>query len=164
MDEDAKDRKAESVDVFAVQLRDRERLTRVKKLLDAGFIKTPQDEWCAAFIFHHGGGEKIDTPELMENFKMAHDLARRSMIHGYEPAKWLYAASLDRILLNQKKLQKYGTHYRKKKNGDWYLLPYDPSTTDEERAKYNVPALENAKKKAVLKKDDWNNRGVFKSS
>ena len=47
-----------------------------------------------------------------------------------------------------KKPQKYGTQFQKQ--GDvWVLWEVDPATTDEERAKWDVPPLAEAKARAV---------------
>lgn len=62
-------------------------------------------------------------------------------------AKWLAAAAKDRWLMWQNKPQLYGTQF-KKVDGRWILWEVDPTVTDEERARWNVPPLEEAKKKA----------------
>lgn len=59
---------------------------------------------------------------------------------GYEGARWIYAASLDRYFRSIGEPQKFGTQFIVV-NGQWELQPYDPVTTDEERKKYNVPPL-----------------------
>ena len=60
-------------------------------------------------------------------------------------SKWLYAATLDRWLLSTGKPQKFGTQFRKEKNGDWELAqPIDKTVTDTKRAQYNVPPLSEA--------------------
>ena len=58
----------------------------------------------------------------------------------------LAAASKDRSLMWQGKPQLYGTQF-KKVDGRWILWEVDPSITDEERAKWNVPPLAEQKKK-----------------
>jgi len=48
-------------------------------------------------------------------------------------------------MLSLGKPQKYGTQFRKGKNGDPEVVkPIDESVTDKERAKYNVPSLAEA--------------------
>lgn len=61
-------------------------------------------------------------------------------------AKWLAAASKDRSLMWQGKPQLYGTQFKRVDNR-WVLWEVDPTVTDEERAKWNVPPLAEQKKK-----------------
>ncbi len=75
------------------------------------------------------------------NFELANQLAERAIELGEDDARWLYAATLDRYLTSQGKPQKYGTQYQNV-DGKWVLLPVDPATTDEERAEYRVPPLQ----------------------
>ena len=158
--EDQADRKTETIDWTVVGPRDKERATRIKQLYDSGLITTPQNEWHAAFIFQHCGGEQVGSEAAIEYLKMANELARRAMLKGYEPAKWIFAASEDRLLVQQGKLQKYGTQYERNAEGVFDLSPFEPSTTDEERAKFNVPSLAEAKKKGIEKTEKWNK--IFK--
>lgn len=116
-----------------VSKRDRIRRKKIADYLKKEMLKTPEDFYYAAMIFQHG--------ESVRDYRQANQLAQQSMEMGYEPAKWLYAASLDRLLLHQGKPQKYGTQYRKEQNGLWFMPAIDPSVLDEERKQYNVPAL-----------------------
>lgn len=93
-------------------------------------IRSAKEFYVAAMIFQHG--------TCPEQYLFANVLARTAMDRGSVPAKWLYAATLDRYLLSIGKTQKYGTQYRVV-NGKSVLLPFDQGTTDAERAKYNVP-------------------------
>jgi len=66
-------------------------------------------------------------------------------------AKWLYAATLDRALMNSGQAQKYGTQYISGSNGQCSrLYVVDPRTTDAERKSYNVPTLEEAIARAKM--------------
>ena len=58
------------------------------------------------------------------------------------------AATKDRFLMSSGKPQLYGTQFRKI-DGVWKLHEVDPNVTDEERAKWNVPPLTEAKSRAV---------------
>jgi len=93
---------------------------------------TAQDYYMAAMIYQHG-------PSLTDS-KKAILFARKSMELGYKKSKWLYAAAVDRFLMKQGKKQKYGTQFINK-NGKWSLYKIDISTTDKERAKFNVEPL-----------------------
>ncbi len=56
-------------------------------------------------------------------------------------ARWLAAAAKDRGLMRLGLPQRYGTQYNIADDGAWILWDVDPSTTDEERAAWNVPTL-----------------------
>src|SRR6202011_3631592 len=56
------------------------------------------------------------------------------------PGRWLAAAALDRLLVHEGQRQKYGTQYRTW-GGAQMLVEVNPSTTDEERAEWDVPPL-----------------------
>ena len=116
---------------------DKERRVRVEKLLESDKVKDATDYHHAALIFQHG-----DSPS---DYRKANKLAKRAMEMGDERSKWLYAATLDRWLLSTGKPQKFGTQFKKEKNGDWELAqPIDKTVTDAERAQYNVPPLSEA--------------------
>lgn len=98
---------------------------------------TAVDYYHAALVFQHG--------VKPSDFKKANKLAKKSMEMGEERAKWMYAASMDRWLLSINKPQKFGTQFIQQKGKDWELSqPIDKTTSDKERAKYNVPPLSKA--------------------
>jgi hypothetical protein len=121
--------------------RDRIRRCRVDELVAEGELATADDYFHAAMIFQHGGS--------LAYFWRAHELALRAAELGHEgeawwcSARWLAAAAYDRWLMWQGKPQKYGTQYAVE-NGEKLLWEVDPDTTDEERAKWNVPCLADA--------------------
>lgn len=113
--------------------RDAERRQRVEELIEAGALQAAVDYYHAAMVFQHGG-----TPEYSWQ---AHELAKQAVEMSYEQARWLTAAAYDRWLMQQGRPQKYGTQYIP--HGTcWKLWPIDPTTTDIERAEWNVPTLE----------------------
>jgi hypothetical protein len=63
------------------------------------------------------------------------------------PARWLAAAAYDRWLMTGGLPQKYGTQYRFAK-GRWVLHEVDPTTSDGERARWDVPPLAEALRRA----------------
>jgi len=124
------------------------RKRRVGEIVSVGELKVGADYHHAALIFQHG--------DTTVDFKKANELAKKGMDLGEERSKWLYAATYDRWMRSLGKPQKYGTQFKKGKNNMPELAePIDRSTTDEERAKYNVPPLAEAveihKKKYGLK-------------
>lgn len=119
--------------------RDLKRRERVMALVAANELHAAEDYYHAAWIMNHG-----DTADDARN---AHVLALRSSDLGYRPARWLAAASYDRWQMYQGKPQKYGTNYLYDGLRD-RLWDVDPNTTDEERAKWDVPPLEEQLRKA----------------
>jgi len=74
-------------------------------------------------------------------------LAKKAVDKGYDPAKWLYAASLDRYLVSRGKLQKYGTQYHRNKNGKYELPSVDSTVTDMSRKELSVPTINEMKQR-----------------
>ena len=120
--------------------RDAERRARVREIVDKGGATTSTDYYHAAMVYQHG----TEVPEYDE----AHRLAMKAVELDPEnkEAKWLAAAAKDRSLMWQGKPQLYGTQF-KKVDGRWVLWDVDPTITDEERAKWNVPPLAEQRKK-----------------
>lgn len=145
--EDQAPRLAGNIDWDKVAREDAARRLEVLKLLQAGRLTTPTDLVGAAFIFQHGN--------CTDHYLLANKLSAQAIARGERPgatphpvARWIYAATYDRWLTTQGKPQKYGTQYTTKTKTmnacDFELMPYDPTTTDTERAKYGVPALAEA--------------------
>ena len=122
---------------------DKKRRVIVEKLIKNKEVKTGSDFCNASMIFQHG--------ENISDFKKAQTLAFRSIKLDYEKARWLYAATTDRLLMFQGKKQKFGTQFQLitkpnkiKKNPSkqkWVLYPVDKRTSDKTRTKYNVEPL-----------------------
>jgi hypothetical protein len=112
--------------------RDRERRRRVLELLAAGEVVDGPDHFHAAMVFQHGASQEF--------YQRARELALRAVELGHRPGRWLAAAALDRLLVRRGQRQKYGTQYRMW-GEELMLVEVDPSTTDEERAEWDVPPL-----------------------
>lgn len=137
-EEDISDRNSKIPDE-QINENDRNRIDLVEKIIANNKNLAAQDYHYAALIFQHG--------ETLEHFIKAHECAMRAVNLGDNSARWLVAASLDRSLLMRGKPQKYGTQFKLNDKSEWELaLPLDPSVTDEERAKWNVPPLKDALK------------------
>lgn len=108
------------------------RRTEVLGYIANGQVHAARDLVYAAYIFQHG--------DCSEHYRLGNRLAQLAMDAGYLDARWIYAATLDRYLMSLGELQKYGTQYTWRE-GKYELYPVDPTTTDTERAKYNVPPL-----------------------
>lgn len=121
--------------------RDRARRARVEQLLADGAVRSAEDHLHAAFVFQHG--------DELAHYWQAHELALRADELGDQGhARWLAAAAYDRWLMFQGRPQRYGTQYRGV-GGQYELYPVDPATTDEERARWNVPPLAEAEARAA---------------
>ena len=119
---------------------DQRRQLEVMGYLQKGELNSANDLYHSAMIFQHGN--------CPEHFKLANSLAEKAMERGSDGARWLYAATLDRYLMSQGKPQKFGTQFvTVGKTGTWELYDCDPTTTDEERARYKVPSLAVQKQK-----------------
>jgi hypothetical protein len=112
--------------------RSRERINRVRHILAAGGAKEGLDYAHAAVVLQHG--------EILDEWWQAHESAKKAIELGFEKAKWLAAATLDRWLVHQGKPLKYGVQ-RIPFCGIYRLPAIDPSTTDEDRASLSVPDL-----------------------
>jgi hypothetical protein len=130
--EHANQAKVNTPEYRAMRARDFQRRERVLQIVAQSESLSAEDYYHAAWIMNHG-----DTAEDAQH---AHSLALRSSELGHRPARWLAAASYDRWLMYQGKPQKYGTNYiyDGKKDRLWDV---DPSTTDAERAEWDVPPL-----------------------
>ncbi|MFL5695887.1 MAG: hypothetical protein ACJ797_02140 [Ktedonobacteraceae bacterium] len=136
--------------------RDRARRQRVEELVGNEMLQAPEDYFHAAMVFQHG--------ERLDDFWGAHELARRGAELGHPDCRWLTAAAYDRWLMNQGKVQKYGTQYTSRDNESYRLWEVDPTTTDEERAAWDVPPLAEALQKAeelTRRKEELREKGVL---
>lgn len=121
--------------------RDAARLARVEALLQDGALRSAADCLHAAFIFQQG--------TRLEHYWQAHELAMQAVELGHgPPAHWLTAAAYDRWLMHQGLPQKFGTQYRLA-GGAWVLHQVDPTTSDAERARWDVPSLAEAEARTV---------------
>lgn len=147
--EDQGDRQTENIDWTVVSKRDAERQERVARILAEGGAKTAEDFFHAAMVFQHGDTE--------EEVARAHELSMKAveLDPNHPTARWLAAASKDRLLMRQGKPQLYATQYRMV-DGKWVLYEVDPSVTDEERAKWDCPPLAVAKARA----EEMNRQGI----
>ncbi len=119
----------------ALRARDRDRRAQANAVLDrlrAAGALTPEALYHTAWLLNHG-----DVPA---EARLAHDLAREAVEHGYAPARWLAAAAYDRWCMYEGRPQRYGTQFVP--DGVRYRLwDVESATTDAERAACDVPPL-----------------------
>lgn len=137
--EHANQPKFNTAEYKAMRARDLERRQHVMKIAAENALQSREDYFHAAWIMNHG-----DTPADAEH---AHQFALHASQMGHRPARWLAAASYDRWQMYQGRPQKYGTNYVYDGQGD-RLWDVDPTTTDADRAEWDVPALAEQLRKA----------------
>jgi len=126
-----------------VLARDKRRRERVLELMKSGELNTARDYFNAALIMQHGS--------TTEDIRIAHALSTiaSTLDPAYPRAKWLMAASWDRLMMRLKQPQWYGTQSVRDPSGKFVLYPVlANAVTDEERAKFGVLTLEEAQSRA----------------
>ncbi|MEM9940907.1 MAG: hypothetical protein AAF939_04915 [Planctomycetota bacterium] len=143
-DADQADRKAGSMNSEIIN-RDKERRSKALEELRGGRLKTASDFYHAAMVFQHG--------HSADDLRLAFSLAWTSaQIEESERALWLSAAAWDRLMMRLEKPQWYGTQYVSDKTDSQFRLYEidEKAVTDEERTRFHVPVLSEAKKKVEV--------------
>jgi len=136
-EQDQADRDGNVIDGAATYQRDAKRRARMRELLDAGAVRTSGDHYHAALVFQHA--------DDIEGIQLAHELAMIAMALGHREARWLAAASYDRLMMDLGRYQRFGTQYQGGNDGMMQLVPVDqPGVTDAMRAALDCPALHDA--------------------
>ncbi|MEW5994788.1 MAG: hypothetical protein AB1744_10380 [Candidatus Zixiibacteriota bacterium] len=130
----------DTLDCSVVAEASRRHRAAVYELLARSAIAEPQDLFNAALLLQHA-----DPNSCRECYLLAHHLARQAADLGYNPARYLSAATLDLYLVFGNQPQKYGTQYNVDSLGRHYLFPVDDLTSDSERAVWDVPPLDSLK-------------------
>ena len=149
MMDDQADRQSDHIDWSVVGKRDEERRSRVRRIIAAGGAHTARDFTAASLVMQHGDGP--------DDYRMAHELVMKAIAlnPNDKGSRWLAAATEDRYLQCIGKPQIWGTQFRTVAGpGTWTMDPIDETAvTDEERAKWNVPPLADAKRRLVAMND-----------
>lgn len=140
----------------ALRKRIKDRLTKVRLIFNTDKHFSGEDYFYACILFMHG-----DCPE---DFWQAYQLGLKSVGLNYNVAKKYTAAAYDKWLMYQGRPQKYGLQYVPD-GTRLRVWDIDPETTDEERAEWDVPPLqqlykiaEEATKKHDMSKIDMDNK------
>jgi hypothetical protein len=139
---DQSDRLSGTIDWSVVGERDRQRIARVRVMLDSGLVRAADDYYHAAMVFQHG--------EDTTDYALAHRLALKAveLDSTMAIARWLSAAAKDRYLWESGQPQWYGTQFHQL-DGVWTIEPIDTTAvTDAERLKWSVPTLEQSRRRA----------------
>jgi|GEM_PF-445373 len=144
-----------SNDVSNLEEIDQLHRNRVFELLALDSIKTNEDKINSALILQHTAleycGDKLKSISP-ENYLLAYQFSKAAFNNGYKKAANFIAVTYDRYLLYTKGYQKYGTQrVFEDKTGEEVWAPIDQSTTDQERALYNVPPLNSLLSKYKMK-------------
>ncbi|MDH3891055.1 MAG: hypothetical protein OEV49_08205 [candidate division Zixibacteria bacterium] len=145
-DEDQADRQLERWE--GMDVRDARRRSRVMEMLKDGQVISASDHFNAALILQHGDDSS--------HYLLAHELSLKaaeldSTLSSY---LWLAAAAKDRYLWHVGQPQWFGTQ-RKPVDGVWTIEPIDTTViTDDERRKWNVPTLSEARNLAKRMNDE----------
>lgn len=132
--EDQSDRTAFEKDKISgeeLDKRDFKRLKRLQELLEKQEIDL-NEIWnlhYSALILHHS--------HKVEDVEKAHDFAKKAIAQGSSVTKWLYAATIDRLLVMQGKKQKFGTQFQIV-NGEKVFFPTDGSVSEAEKAEFGI--------------------------
>ena len=151
--EDQADRKTvgPNTDWEAISIKDEQREIRVKELLALGSLGGGSDYYHAAMILQHA-----TSPN---DYLLAHDLCVIAISKGEQKAKWLAAASMDRFLVSVGRQQRFGTQFLSNKSfRPPHLVDVDPNVSDVLRQEFDVPSLENAKKREAEMQNEFNKR------
>ena len=122
--------------VRELQHRDAMRRTLISQMIQGGEVSTTLDLYRAAVVFLHG-----DKPR---DFLAAHRLSSMAAISGHKPARWLAAASLDRLLMALGQPQVYGTQFDQDPEAGGYRLKLpvdDAGVLSFEKDFFAVPAV-----------------------
>ncbi len=124
---------------LALRERDAERRKRLQVIIASEELTEAEDYYNAAWLLNHG--------ETVAEVWQAHTLAKKAAELGSSRARWLAAATFDRWLMYQGKPHKYGTQLVPdgKRQRVWDV---DPTTSDIERAEWDVPSLVEMEKRA----------------
>lgn len=136
-DADQKERDVPSsqMDVATLNAHDRAREAAVRLLVRDSELHTADDFFNAAVIMQHG----LES----DDYRLAYSLA--TIATHMDPknalAKWLTAATWDRLMISLGRRQWYGTQYQTSKSGATALLPLEPDAVSAlERIRLGVPS------------------------
>jgi len=113
----------------------RERVRRVREILERDRLTTGADYYHAAAILQHAG----QPSDLL----LAHELSMVALALGDQRARWLAVATLDRYLMESGRAQRWGTQQLATPDDPAAAPhPIEPGVTDTMREVMDVPILE----------------------
>src|ERR1035437_1544834 len=121
-EEDKKERTDLSIEEKVLAEHTKARIKKAKELMQSIDQNEIWNLHYLAYLFQHG----INT----DDYKVAHEFAKKAVALGSTATRWLFAATLDRLLVSQGKPQKFGTQFKKNTNSEWEMLPLDGTISD----------------------------------
>lgn len=143
VDADQKDREGDwmkhtEAEFMAIMKKDKERLAFTKKAVEKGSLRTAQDFFNAALVMQHG--------QVARDFALAHELCLCSIgLGNKKDARWLSAASYDRMLRHCGQRQRFATQY----DAEGLQKLDESGTNDTMRKALHCPTLDEAKKRVI---------------
>jgi hypothetical protein len=138
----------DSIDWPEVQKRDAQRQAVARSILTSGQIQSGREYQFAALLFQHSS----DSGDL----QTAHLLAVTAVAKGNGGARWLAAATFDRLMWNTNRPQVFGTQFKQVPGSEskWTMEPYErEALPDSVRTEWCVrPLSEQAAVLAALGK------------
>jgi hypothetical protein len=113
----------------------------VYQFLAQSLLVEPTDLYHAAVVL-----QSTDTATCKENFMLAYFMAVEASRKGFDSAKYLAATSLDKYLVASGVRQRYGTQYGQDRFGRYYIMPFDTTISDHDRAGNGVPPMDSLKR------------------
>lgn len=108
------------MDVATLNAHDREREAAVRVMVQKTELHTSEDFFNAAVIMQHG----LESDDYRLAYALATIATRMDPTNSL--AKWLTAATWDRLMISLGRPQWYGTQYQASKNGSMELGPMEP--------------------------------------
>lgn len=135
LEQELGERKLGSGDGEAWQVRQKERIAKVREMIAAHEVVSARDHLFAAVI--------LTETDLDEDLATARELALKSAELGEPKGFRVAAEAVDKQLVKRGAPQKYGTQYLYEPVlRGWRLYPVDPATSDAERQAMGVEPLE----------------------
>jgi hypothetical protein len=124
----------DDIDWAQVAKNDAERHAATRKLMKDGKLQSGKDYQLAALIFQHSSASS--------DLALAHTLAVTAVSEGERGARWLAAATFDRLLRSVEQPQVFGTQFFRGPDRTWSMEPYDRTAlSDSVRESWCVVSL-----------------------
>lgn len=124
-----------------IRANDKTHYQRILELLKQDQLRTGKDYYYAAMIMQHG--------HSAEDYMLAHILAMAAAQKGVKDARWLSAASFDRLMISANLPQVFATQYYSQNQGPYSVQqPLKAALIpDSMRKTFNVPTLKENEKR-----------------
>lgn len=121
------------VDFIKIIVGDWIRVNKVRRIVSADLLTTPEDYANAARLLQHGS--------KASDYQMAQELSIQAYEMGEEDMLRHSGLAEDRYLTTIGEPQKYGTQFFCDPEQGWQLYPVDATVSDEARARFSIQPL-----------------------